>query len=181
MVVFKQRLLELSVPVPLRRLSAPQLVFKPPKRARPLGVKHHGVWTRSEAKLGSSSLALAFLRSTIKRDVKVYSRVYKLFCTTLWTTHIDNTTAILISSIKSHGDEPFVPLQSTRERNLRMLHWTNAAHIPGFTISWLIKVTEQVCGCVAQNWSHGRAIFTKYLNLYIILKLREPKMRRKCF
>ena len=38
------------------------------------------------------------------------------------------------------------------------------------------KVTEQVRGCVAQKWSHGRAIFTRYLNLYIILKFIEPRM-----
>ena len=40
----------------------------------------------------------------------------------------------------------------------------------------VIKVTEQVRGCVAQNHPHGRVILQKCLNLYIILKLTEPKI-----
>ena len=45
----------------------------------------------------------------------------------------------------------------------------------------LIKVTEQDCGCVAENHPHGRVILQKCLNLYIILKLTEPNMMWKCF
>ena len=39
-----------------------------------------------------------------------------------------------------------------------------------------LKVTEQVRGCVAENHPHGRVILQKCLNLYIVLKLTEPKM-----
>ena len=45
----------------------------------------------------------------------------------------------------------------------------------------LLKVTEQVRGCVVENHPHGRVILQKCLNLYIILKLTEPKMTWKCF
>ena len=43
------------------------------------------------------------------------------------------------------------------------------------------KVTEQVRGCVAENHPHGHVILQKFLNLFIILKLTEPKMTWKCF
>ena len=43
------------------------------------------------------------------------------------------------------------------------------------------KVTEQVCGSVVENHPHGRVILQKCLNLYIILKLTEPKMMWKYF
>ena len=43
------------------------------------------------------------------------------------------------------------------------------------------KVTEQVRGCVAENHPHVHVILQKCLNLFIILKLTEPKMTWKCF
>ena len=68
---------------------------------------------------------------------------------------------------------------------------------PNFTTLWLLrsltrpplpplkkldlKVTEQVRGCVAENHPHVHVILQKCLNLFIILKLTEPKMTWKCF
>ena len=44
-----------------------------------------------------------------------------------------------------------------------------------------LKVAEQVRGCIAQNHPHGRVILGKCLNLYIILKLIEPRTSRNCY
>lgn len=42
-----------------------------------------------------------------------------------------------------------------------------------------VKVREQFRRCVAQNQSHGRAIFKKYLNLYIIFKAYKTRSDMK--